>query len=106
MIRKLLLASVLLAPPATAEDRADRGAYVAYVAFLRAVDASRLPRSRAWNAFARSWKAAIVISERERTLPSKFFWLVEDEAVEALGQCKSEMDAIPQHRATNAASRR
>jgi hypothetical protein len=98
MIRKLLLVSVLLAAPATAEDRGDRDVYFA---FLRTVDASQLPRSPAtWKAFACTWRAANLISEREPTTLLSKFWPVEPEAVEALGQCKSEMDAIPQHNAT------
>jgi hypothetical protein len=103
IIRTLLLVSVLLGAPAAAQDRADRETYFAY---LRAFDALQLPRSgAAWQAFACARQAAKLISEREFPRLRTGFWreavadAVRAEVLEALSQCKSEMDAIPQHSA-------
>ena len=68
-------------------------------AFLRAVDAKRLPPGpESWNAFACVAKAALPISDRDPTVPITN-WPVEAEADEAIAPCKAEIGAIPQHAA-------
>jgi hypothetical protein len=88
--------AVVVATPVVADAPID---LLTRYAFLHAVDAEQLPPGpESWKAFACVAKAARPISDRDPTLPIKD-WPVEAEADEAIGPCKAEMDAIPQHAA-------
>jgi hypothetical protein len=96
---RIALAAALcgaLATPVVADAPSE---WLTRFAFLRAIDAKRLPAGpESWEAFSCVAKAARPISDRDPTPPIKS-WPVEAEADEAIALCKVEMDAIPQHAA-------
>lgn len=86
--------AVVLATPAAADAPMD---WLTRFAYLRAVDAKRLPPGpESWRAFACVAKAARPISDRDPALPIKYEH-AEAEAHEAIAPCKAELEAIPQH---------